>query len=94
MAGSATLTTVASRPATNDPEDRGQQRQALAAVGHALMLRRGVPLSLDSKRRGPEPPGVLSAASAPEGASTTSERRASQPLGLALCGSVPRRGAT
>ena len=55
----------------------------------------GGPLpAADSKRRGPEPPGVLSAASAPEGAVTASERRASQPLGLALCGSVPRRGAT
>ena len=62
-------------------EDRGQQRQALAAVGHddhateeeILRLRRqwrvGHCLAADSKRRGPEPPGVLSAASAPEGAS-------------------------
>ena len=60
-------------------QDRGQQREALAAVGHATMLRRrdlrlrrqwrvGLCPTADSKRRGPEPPGVLSAASAPEGA--------------------------
>ena len=59
--------------------DRGQEREALAAIGHATMLRRRRPASAeavaggpcptaDSKRRGPEPPGVLSAASAPEGA--------------------------
>ena len=92
-------------PRDERAQDRGQERQALAAVGphdHAteeeiLRLRRqrrvGHCLTADSKRRGPEPPGVLSAASAPEGLQVTaSERRASQPLGLALCGSVPRRG--
>ena len=60
-------------------QDRGQQRQALATLGPQTMLRRreiracggsgevGHHPAADSKRRGPEPPGVLSATIRPEG---------------------------
>src|SRR5512133_1666234 len=79
MDGSATLTTVASSPATNDPRIAARSARRLRRSdtrpcygGGDLRLRRqwrvGPCLAADSKRRGPEPPGVLSAASAPEGA--------------------------
>src|SRR6476659_3880269 len=79
MAGSATLTTVASSPATNEPRIAANSAKRLRRSvtrpcygGGDLRLRRqwrvGLCLAADSKRRGPEPPGVLSAVSAPEGA--------------------------
>ena len=80
MAGSATLTAVASSPATNEPRIAARSARRLRRSvtrpcygGEDLRLRRqwrvGPCPTADSKRRGPEPPGVLSAASAPEGAS-------------------------
>ena len=87
-------------------EDRGEEREALAAIGHehhATQERTCVcggsggwaPTRPQTARDAvPNRLGCSPPCPPPRGQVTASERRASQPLGLALCGSVPRRGAT